>query len=286
LTAARHGNHSRLRRQPARPFPPAGALPAPGRELTAPAPIMHDLPRASSWFDSTLAVADPVNRVGAATTTRARGRLNLDAIAASLRTVQQAFPAINARLQTAREPLGDEVIANLMAGYAFIDAAIMAGLNLFTLGNLKYLLDLNRRVLCGTDPGKLKDYADHLDATEAHFYGHTEGGIGSLVEWLAGHRHRSPWRQAAGVYIRILSEPQLYLEGNHRCGALIMSYLLAREGKPPFVLTVDNAKAYFDPSTVIKATRKTAFARLFTLPHLGREFAQFLKAQADDQYLL
>ena len=86
------------------------------------------------------------------------------------------------------------------------------------------------------------------------------------------------------AHMKVVS--QINTEGNHRCGALIISYLLAREGKPPFVLTVDNAKAYFDPSTLIKATRKTPFALLFTLPHLGRDFAQFLKAQADDQYLL
>jgi hypothetical protein len=230
---------------------------------------------------------DLLNRVRAPATQRAaRPHLNLDAIESSLRTVQRTFPEINTRLQTTREPLGDEVITNLMAGYAFIDAAIADGLNLFALGNLKYLLELNRLVLCGTDSRKLKDYADHIDATEAHFYGHTAGSIGSIIEWHAGHQHRSPWRRAAGVYVRILSEPQLYIEGNHRCGALIMSYLLARERKPPFVLTVDNAKAYFDPSTVIKATKKTPFTLLFKLPHLVRDFTQFLKAQADDRYLL
>jgi hypothetical protein len=212
--------------------------------------------------------------------------LNLDAIESALRTVQWAFPEINARLQSVRQSLSDEVIANLLAGYAFIDAAIADGLNLFALGNLKYLLELNRLVLCGTDATKLQDYTDHIDATEAHFYGHDEGSIGSIIEWHAGHEHRSPWRRAAGVYVRMLSEPQLYIEGNHRCGALIMSYLLVRESKPPFVLTVDNAKAYFDPSTVITATKKTSFALLFKLPHLSREFARFLQAQADKRYLL
>ena len=230
---------------------------------------------------------DAVNRVRApAAQQSVRPRLNLNAIEASLRAVQRAFPQINARLQTVREPLSDEVIDNLMAGYGFIDTATAAGLDLFAPGNLKYLLELNRLVLCGGDSRKLEDYADHIDATEAHFYGHNEGGIGRIIEWHAGHRHRSPWRRAAGVYVHVLSEPQLYIEGNHRCGALIMSYLLAREHKPPFVLTVDNAKAYFDPSTLITATRKTSFALLFKLPHLGRDFAQFLKAQADDRYLL
>jgi len=43
---------------------------------------------------------------------------------------------------------------------------------------------------------------------------------------------------------------------SHRTGVLVMSYILAREGRPPFVLTVENAKAYFDPSTLIIKTRK------------------------------
>jgi hypothetical protein len=54
---------------------------------------------------------------------------------------------------------------------------------------------------------------------------------------------------AAGC--RGVSEPQLLIEGNHRTGALVLSYILAREGRPPFVLTAENAKAYLDPSTLI-----------------------------------
>jgi hypothetical protein len=34
-----------------------------------------------------------------------------------------------------------------------------------------------------------------------------------------------------------------------------MSYILAREGRPPFVLTAENARAYLDPSTLITETR-------------------------------
>jgi hypothetical protein len=37
-----------------------------------------------------------------------------------------------------------------------------------------------------------------------------------------------------------------------------MSYILVSEGKPPFVLTVENAAAYFDPSSVIRDTAKKA----------------------------
>jgi hypothetical protein len=94
------------------------------------------------------------------------------------------------------------------------------------------------------------------------------------------------WRRAAGVYIYILSEPQLFIEGNHRTGALVFSYILAREGRPPFVLTAENTKAYLDPSTLITETRKHSLVALFRIPKIKRYFAKFLKEQSDQNYLI
>ncbi len=65
-----------------------------------------------------------------------------------------------------------------------------------------------------------------------------------------------------------------------------MSYLLVREGQPPFVLTVENAKGYFDPSSLIKKTHKRSVAMLFKIPGLRKHFSQFLQKQADDRFLL
>jgi hypothetical protein len=76
------------------------------------------------------------------------------------------------------------------------------------------------------------------------------------------------------------------LEGNERTGALIMSYILAREGRPPFVLTVDNAKAYFDSSALVKRSKKRGIAELTPLPKLKKRFAKLLEAQSDEAYLL
>ena len=59
-----------------------------------------------------------------------------------------------------------------------------------------------------------------------------------------------------------------------------MSYLLGLDRKPPFVLSVENAKAYFDPSTLIKSTKKNTTDELVKLPHMKREFARFLESQA------
>lgn len=82
-----------------------------------------------------------------------------------------------------------------------------------------------------------------------------------------------------------MSQPQLYIEGNHRTGALIMSYILVRHGKAPFVLSVDNAKGYFDPSTLVKETTKTAATLLMKLPRMKKRFARFLEDHAEVQYL-
>jgi hypothetical protein len=213
-------------------------------------------------------------------------RLNLSAIEASLQEVQRDFDRINASLSTPRDPLSDEVLGNLLAGYARVDDALAEGLDLFALGNSRQLLELNILVLCGPGQEARRLAASHIAATERRFYEQPGGGIRDLMHWLSVHTKDPVWRLAAGAYVRILSQPQLYLEGNHRTGALIMSYILARAGRPPFVLTVDNAKAYFDPSALVKGSKKRGIAELTRLPKLKKRFAKLLEAQSDDQYLL
>lgn len=212
-------------------------------------------------------------------------RLNLDAIERSLRDVQRNFPCINKILQNRRDELADEVIANMMAGYRAVDRMIAESIDPFAMGQLRWLLELNACVLCGTEPSERKLASAHLAATEQRFYDNRDGGIRDVVEWYEMHRGESVWKRAAGVYVRVLSEPQLFIEGNHRTGALIMSFILARENKAPFVLTVKNAKAYFDPSTMIAKTKRHAVTSLFKLPKIKSNFAEFLRGQADPSLL-
>jgi hypothetical protein len=212
-------------------------------------------------------------------------RLDLPAIERSLRHVQQEFPKINEILRTRRDSMTDAVVENMMAGYTFVDTMIADEVNLFEVKNLVHLLELNHLVLCGDDPTLRLEYHKHIDATRQRFYGQKPYNIDDIMRWYHKHEHESAWKRAAGVYVRILSHPQLYIEGNHRTGALIMSYILARSGKAPFVLTVENAKAYFDPSTLIKQTKKTASSLLMKLPHMKKRFALFLEQQANAAYL-
>jgi hypothetical protein len=200
--------------------------------------------------------------------------------------VQQEFARINQALSPPRDAMSDDAVRNMVAGYELVDALVAGGIDLFAMGNLKYLLELNTTVLCGTDPGKREEYARHRQTTEQRFYEEQRGGIRDLVEWYEGRRGDSPWMRAAGVYIRLLSRPQLFVEGNHRTGALAMSYVLVRENEPPFVLTTENAATYFDPSAVIQDTEKQGLTMLFRSPGLTRRLATFLLEHADRTYLL
>jgi len=210
---------------------------------------------------------------------------DLQAIEASLRRMQASFDAINPSLQVRRDRLDDEVVAYMVEGYAYVDALIRDGVNVFALGSLKCLLDINRLVLCGSSDGRRKRYASHLQATEQHFYEEREGGVGDLVEWVQDHARDTVWQRAAGVYVRILSKPQLYLEGNHRSGALVVSYVLGKEGLPPFVLSPENAKTYFDPSSLITNTGKKSLWMVFRMPGVKKRFAAFLKNQSNPEFL-
>ena len=211
--------------------------------------------------------------------------LNLAAIEAVLRNLQARFPEINKLLKSRRDALEDSLIENILAGYQLVDSLVTQRLDLFAMGNLKLFLELNGVVLWGREEQDRAQAASHLAATEQRFYEQEGGGIRDIVEWYTLHRAESPWRRAAGVYVRMLTEPELFIEGNHRTGALIMSYILARDGHPPFVLTVDNAKAYFDPSTLITKRKKKSLTLLFEMPRLKRNFAAFLHSQANARYL-
>ena len=213
-------------------------------------------------------------------------RLNLPAIEASLRAVQRDFDHINSQLEARRDPLSDQVIEHLLQGYRQVDYLLAERVDPFAVGNSRALLELNFLVICGTDRLLRAECAAALKATEERFYAKTDGSFESLAEWVGLHATESVWRRAAGAYIHVLSEPQLYFEGNHRTGSLIMSWMLAREGEPPFVLSVDNAKAYFDPSSIVKATRKHSLRMLVTRPKLVKRFAELVKDGGKKRHLL
>jgi prophage maintenance system killer protein len=214
-------------------------------------------------------------------------RLNIDAIRLCLVDTQQNFKKINESLTVKRKPPSDEVIENLVAGYAKIDEYLANGIELFAMGNSHLFLELNHIVLYHSAVISVEENKSQFKATQDHFYDVKDGGIGTLTEWLALNRSDNIWKKAAGVFTHLLSQPQLFLEGNHRTGSLIMSYLLMRQGHGPFVLSYENAKHFFEPAELTKKRRKKTLVDEFIhLPKQARKFAKLLKDEHHQKHLL
>lgn len=208
-------------------------------------------------------------------------RLDLDAIEDSLREVQEHFDEINDRLLMRREPLTDEIIENLLAGYAYVDELLEAEVELFSRFGVHYLLELNHIVLCGFEDHRRMEFGHHVKATRDRFASNIREAMG----WHRRHKSKSAYRRAAGVYVHMVSQPQLFFEGNHRTGALAASFILVDDGKPPFVLTRKNAEAYFNPSTLIKAKTKDKLVdRHYFLGKYQKYFTKFLEDHLDKRY--
>jgi hypothetical protein len=77
--------------------------------------------------------------------------LHLSAIEASLRNLQAQFPQINKSLKSRRDTTDPSIVANMVAGYYFVDSVLAQHADLFAMGNPKLFLVLNSLVLCGHD---------------------------------------------------------------------------------------------------------------------------------------
>jgi hypothetical protein len=210
---------------------------------------------------------------------------DLAAIEASLRAVAAHLAYTDQHVDSPSERLDCRAVDCMISGYAFIDELIQNKIDMFLIGQSSLFLEVNALVLFGCDTQMRMDFAEQLAATEKKFYDDENGGIRDVVEWYALHATDSAWLRAAGVYIRILSEPELFIEGNHRTGALVISYILARSGYPPFVLTVNNVEDFREWSELFASRCKNSILLRCQMPWLKRRFAEFLRAEANPKFL-
>lgn len=213
-------------------------------------------------------------------------RFDIAQIICSLEQTQYRFKAINESLNVRRSPLTDEAVSNLVEGYRFVDQLLARGVDLMAKGNSSLLLEINTLVLCGPDPKKRADFNFHIRQNTEYFYSNQQGDIGSLMEWSELHSSDNIWKKAAGLYIHIMSRPQLFFEGNHRSAILIVSFILGREGYPPFVLTPNNAKPLFDQSKRLSDLRKSSLRAMIQFPRLRNQLATTFKETLEQRHLL
>ena len=211
-------------------------------------------------------------------------RLSLGRIEDELIEVQRHFPAINAELKCARDDFTAVVRQNMLTSYEFLDAVVNDDLDLFSDEGLEALLQLNHLVLLGRgyDP---RAFDRHIALTRRRFFDNFRQYVKPIRRWYRKHETENPYKVASQVYVGVLSQPQLFQEGNHRTGSLIASGILLQNGCPPFVLTRRNAVAYFNPSSEIKFTDKRTIRGKLRLPKYRREFRQFLQENVNQAYV-
>jgi hypothetical protein len=218
-----------------------------------------------------------------------RVRLDLSAIESTLHEVQDSWHSIDTDLQRHRIGRKDAFTSvlrdNMLSAYAYLDELLAEQVEPFSDDSIATMLELNNRVHYGTNRALKAEYASAIAANSEKFY----GNIGTIVAWYRKHAGRGdhPFKLAAETYVSILGRPQLFIEGNHRSGSLIASWINLHTGYAPFVLSVDNAVAYFEPSAEIKlfADRSTWRGQA-RLPKYRKSFRHFWERHVEDKYVV
>lgn len=211
-------------------------------------------------------------------------RLRLGRIEDELREVQRHFPEINAVLNCRRDDFTHTVRQNMLTAYEFLDAVVHDGVDFFSDEGLEALLQLNHLVLLGRgyDP---RAFGRHISVTRRQFFDNFRLYVKPIRRWYRKHETQNPYKIASQVYVGVLSQPQLYQEGNHRTGSLIASGILLQNGCAPFVLTRQIAVAYFNPSSEIKFADKRTIGGKLRLPKYQRELRAFLQQNVNPAYV-
>lgn len=218
-------------------------------------------------------------------------RPNLKEIEASYQEVLRNWEAIDNQLDEYKigrkdTPFDKGLMDNLLSAWEFIDYFIRTReYGLLSRKGGPDMLEINHRVHYGEDYALREEYRKAMDATTEKF----SRQIVPIRKYYKKHMQGEPSvnQVASEVYIAILGQPQLYIEGNHRSGSIVASWINMAHNKPPFVLTVDNAITFFRPAQTIKNFNKRSMWRSVTkLPKYKADFKRFWKDHCDKRFSL
>lgn len=216
-------------------------------------------------------------------------RLDLRTIDQTLHGVEADWPRIDAEIARhgigRKDPFTSFLRENMLSAYTYLDELLEREIEPFSDASIAEMLALNNRVHYGTDTALVAEFKTAIAANSEKFY----ANIASIAAWYRKHTARGdhPYKLAAETYVAVLGRPQLFIEGNHRSGSLIASWINLYAGYAPFVLSAENAVAYFAPSAEIKlfADRST-WRGLARLPKYRKSFRRFWERQVEPKYIL
>lgn len=208
---------------------------------------------------------------------------NIEEIRRALEDLLDRYGSVREHLTLQREVLTAEMVENMVEAYSFLNDLLAREMDVFTPAGMHGMLELNHLVLCGNDPKTRSEYYTHIAATRKRFL----KSIRPISAWVLKQRKRNynPFELAAGFYSRVLSYPQLFLEGNHRTGNILLNYLLVSAEVAPYVATADNAHIYLNLSGDFKLSEKdNTFDTTLKMPVYRRRFEAFLRDHGDWRY--
>lgn len=216
-------------------------------------------------------------------------RPDLRKIARAYRQVEAAWDAIDDQLDALKigrkDTRFDTVVRRRMvSAYKYLDYLLEQRIPPFALESLSFMMELNNRVHYGTNLKLRREYATAIRYTEEKFY----RNVSVLLDWHRRHLARGdhPMKMAAEIYVGIIGQPQLFIEGNHRTGSLIASWIDLYHGYAPFVLTPDNAIPYFVPSSEIKMfANRSTWRGMSKLPKYKKSFRRLWERLVDPAYI-
>lgn len=217
-------------------------------------------------------------------------RPNLKEIEKSYTRVLDNWNNIDNQLETLKvgrkdTPFDQLLMDNMLSAWDYIDFFIRKK-NYSLLSNEAGpdMLEINHRVHYGLDYDLRDEYQKAISATTEKF----SKQIKPMRRYYKSKRKKqtSIYKIAAEIYVAILGQPQLFIEGNHRSGSIIASWINLAHGKPPFVLSVENAIAFFKPAQEIKKFNKRSRWRSLTqLPKYKSEFKSFWTTNCDEKFM-
>ena len=217
-------------------------------------------------------------------------RLNLEKVEQSLTSVEKNWEKIDAELDSRKigrkdTPFNADIKAKMMSAYGFLDVLLSEGIEPFSKDSLDDLCELNNLVHYGLDTRLRQEYKKPIEANAKKYY----RNIDPIISWYENHMKREPHplKVASEVYVAILGYPQLFIEGNHRTGSVISSWINMYYGYPPFILNVKNAIPYFGPSADIKKfADKSTWRGRSRLPKYRKSFKEFWEKYIDWNYVI
>ncbi len=215
-------------------------------------------------------------------------KFNLKNVELSLLEVQRNWKKVDNELdfkKLGRRDTFDPVIrSRMMDSYKYLDKLLRNEIEPFSTDGISEILELNNIVLYGLDLSLRLEYNKAIVANSEKF----NECIVPIEKWYRRHMKGEPHplRVAAEIYVSVLGFPQLFIEGNHRTGNLISNWVSMYYGHPPFVLSVDNAIAYFTPSKEIKRfADKSTWRGRARLPKYRASFKKFWEKNIDYKFV-